>query len=227
MKELITLLEAPYNLVYGVLGAISVGIWLMSAIGLFSHSAIEAFFPHPHLDIDVDIDVDFDADGGSNFSLGDAFLTFLSVGQVPVSIILTILFFIQAIIGVWLNQFVIHQLELTNNGSWQIWTMFFVNFAVSFFVAVFIAGFVLKPIKPFFRDYGIVRTANSLIGKVAIVSSSEVTDKFGTATFKLDGGDIVDISIRVAEKGSVFVKRQQVVIVDFDEEKNLYFVMLN
>ncbi|PIY08123.1 MAG: hypothetical protein COZ18_13920 [Flexibacter sp. CG_4_10_14_3_um_filter_32_15] len=220
MNELITLLEAPYNLIYGVLGAISVGIWLISAIGLFSHSAIEGFFPHPHVDIDLDTDID--ADG---LSLGDGFLTFLSVGQVPISIILTILFFIQAIIGVWLNQFAINQLELSV--SWQFWTMFFVNFGISFFVAVFIAGFVLKPIKPFFRDYGIVRTANSLVGKVAIVSSSEVTDKFGTAIFKLDGGDIVDISIRVAEKGSVFVKKQEVVIVDFDKEKNLYFVMLN
>ncbi len=222
MNELITLLEAPYNLVYGVLGAISIGIWLMSAIGLFSHSAIEGFFPHPHVDIDVDIDMDVDADG---FSLGDGFLTFLSVGQVPISIILTILFFIQAIIGVWMNQFAINQLELSI--SWQLWTMFFINFGISFFIAVFIAGFLLKPIKPFFRDYGIVRTANSLVGKVAIVSSSEVTDKFGTAIFKLDGGDIVDISIRVAEKGSVFVKKQEVVIVDFDQEKNLYFVMLN
>ena len=220
MNELITLLEAPYNLIYGVLGAISVGIWLISAIGLFSHSAIEGFFPHPHVDIDLDTDID-----AVGLSLGDGFLTFLSVGQVPISIILTILFFIQAIIGVWLNQFAINQLELSV--SWQFWTMFFVNFGISFFVAVFIAGFVLKPIKPFFRDYGIVRTANSLVGKVAIVSSSEVTDKFGTAIFKLDGGDIVDISIRVAEKGSVFVKKQEVVIVDFDKEKNLYFVMLN
>ena len=82
MNELITLLEAPYNLVYGVLGAISIGIWLMSAIGLFSHSAIEGFFPHPHVDIDVDIDMDVDADG---FSLGDGFLTFLSVGRYKIS----------------------------------------------------------------------------------------------------------------------------------------------
>lgn len=220
MNELITLLEAPYNLVYGVLGAISVGIWLVSAIGLFSHSAIEGFFPHPHIDTDVDFDID--ADG---LSLGDGFLNFLSVGQVPISIILTILFFIQAVIGVWLNQFAIHQLELS--ASWQLWTMFFVNFGISFFAAVFIAGFVLKPIKPFFRDYGIVRTANSLVGKVAVVSSAQVTPSFGSATFKLDGGDIVDISVRVAEKDSIFVKGQEVVIVDFNEEKNLYFVMLN
>lgn len=224
MNELITLLEAPYNLVYGVLGAISVGIWLVSAIGLFSHSAIEGFFPHPHLDTDVNtgLHVNFDADG---FSLSDGFLTFLSVGQVPISIILTILFFIQAVIGVWLNQFVINQLELSL--SWQLWTLFFVNFGISFFAAVFIAGFVLKPIKPFFRDYGIVRTATSLIGKVATISSSKVTKDFGSAVFKLDGGDIVDISVRVAEKESIFVKGQEVVIVDFNEEKNLYFVMLN
>jgi hypothetical protein len=220
MNELITLLEYPYNLVYGVLGGISVGIWLVSAIGLFSHSAIEGFFPHPHVDIDGDFDID-----GSSFSLGDGFLNFLSVGQVPISIILTILFFIQAIIGVWMNQFAINQLELVS--SWQIWTMFFVNFGISFFVAVFIAGFILKPIKPFFRDYGIVRTANSLVGKVAVVSSSKVTKDFGSATFKLDGGDIVDLSVRTVENDSIFVKGQEVVIVDFKEEKNIYLVMLN
>lgn len=224
MNELITLLEAPYNLVYGVLGAISVGIWLVSAIGLFSHSAIEGFFPHPHLDTDIHVDFDASIDG-HDFSFGDGFLNFLSVGQVPISIILTILFFIQAIIGVWLNQFAINQLELSL--SWQLWTMFFVNFGISFFAAVFIAGFVLKPIKPFFRDYGIVRTANSLVGKVATVSSSQVTSSFGSAIFKLDGGDIVDISVRAAEKDSVFVRGQEVVIVEFKEEKNLYFVMLN
>ncbi len=218
MNELITLLEHPYNLMYGVLGAISVGIWLVSAIGLFSHSAIEGIFPHPHVDVDIDVDAD-------GFSLSDGFLTFLSVGQVPISIILTVLFFIQAIIGVWLNQFAINQLELSD--SWQLWIMFFANFGISFFIAVFIAGFILKPIKPFFRDYGIVRTANSLIGKVAIVSSSKVTGNFGTATFKLDGGDIVDLAIRTAEKEAVFVRGQEVVIVDFDAEKNLYFVMLN
>ncbi len=220
MNELITLLEAPYNLVYGVLGAISVGIWLISAIGLFSHSAIEGFFPHPDIDADFDIDTD-----GGGISFGDTFLTFLSVGQVPISIILTILFFIQAIIGVWLNQIAINNLELSI--SWQLWTMFFVNFGISFFIAVFIAGIILKPIKPFFRDYGVVRTANSLIGKVAFVSSSKVTHKFGSATFKLDGGDIVDLPIRSAEKESVFIRGQEVVIVDFDKEKNLYFVMLN
>jgi hypothetical protein len=224
MNELITLLEAPYNLVYGVLGGISVGIWLMSVIGLFSHSAIEGFFPHPHIDLDVDIDIDAD---GSSFSLGDGFLNFLSVGQVPISIILTILFFIQAIIGVWLNQLAINQFEIASSGSWQIWAMFFTNFGISFFIAVFIAGFLLKPIKPFFRDYGVARTANSLVGNVAIVSSLQVTRKFGSATFKLDGGDRVDLSIRTAEKDSVFVKGQEVVIVDFDKEKNLYFVMLN
>jgi hypothetical protein len=226
MNELITLLEAPYNLVYGVLGGISIGIWLVSAIGLFSHSAIEGFFPHPSIELDTDIDID--ADG---VSLGNSFLNFLSVGQVPISIILTILFFIQAIIGVWANQFAINQLELSSSSSssnsWQIWTMFFVNFGISFFIAVFIAGFVLKPIKPFFRDYGIVRTANSLIGKVAIISSSKVTKDFGSATFKLEGGDIVNLSVRVAEKDSIFVKGQEVVIVDFNDEKNLYFVMLN
>ena len=220
MNELITLLEAPYNLVYGVLGAISVGIWLVSAIGLFSHSAIEGFFPHPHLEADIDFDVD--ADG---YSLGNGFLTFLSVGQVPVSIILTVLFFIQAMIGVWLNQLAVNNLDLII--SWQLWTMFFVNFGISFFVAVFIAGFVLKPIKPFFRDYGIVRTADSLVGKVAYVSSSRVTTDFGSATFKLEGGDIVDLSVRAAEKDSIFVRGQKVVIVDFNKEKNLYFVMLN
>ncbi len=219
MNELITLLEAPYNLVYGVLGAISVGIWLVSAIGVFSHSAIEGFFPHPHIDTDIHIETDL------HLALGDGLLTFLSVGQVPISIILTILFFIQAIIGVWLNHLAVQNLDITL--SWQIWTMFFVNFGISFFIAVFIAGFVLKPIKPFFRDYGIVRTANSLIGKVATVSSSQVTSSFGTAIFKLDGGDIVDISVRAAEKDSVFVKGQEVVIVEFKEEKNLYFVMLN
>ncbi len=220
MNELFILLEAPYNLVYGILGGISIGIWLVSAIGLFSHSAIEGFFPHPDLDTDISIDVD--ADG---FSLGDGFLTFLSVGQVPISIILTILFFIQAIIGVWLNQFAINQLDLSV--SWQLWTMFFVNFGISFFVAVFIAGFVLKPIKPFFRDYGIARTADSLIGKTAFVSSSKVTKKFGSATFKLEGGDIVNIPIRAAEEESVFVRGQEVVIVDYNKESNIYFVMLN
>ncbi len=222
MNELITLLEAPYNLVYAVLGAISVGIWLVSAIGLFSHSAIEGFFPHPHLETDIHTDLDLDADASS---FGEGFLNFLSVGQVPISIIFTILFFIQALIGVWLNQFVIQNLEITL--SWQFWTMFFVNFGISFFIAVFTAGFVLKPIKPFFRDYGIVRTANSLVGKVAIVSSSQVTKDFGNATFKLDGGDIVDLSVRAAEKESIFVRGQEVVIVEFKEEKNLYFVMLN
>ncbi|AFM05527.1 Protein of unknown function (DUF1449) [Bernardetia litoralis DSM 6794] len=222
MNDLITLLEAPYNLIYGVLGGISVGIWLVSAIGLFSHSAIEGFFPHPDLDTDIDLDVDADADG---FSLGEGFMNFLSVGQVPISIILTILFFIQAIIGVWMNQFAINQFELSM--SWQLWTMFVVNFGISFLVATFIAGFVLKPIKPFFRDYGIVRTANSLIGKVAVISSSKVTKNFGSAIFKLDGGEIVDLSVRTAEKEDIFVKGQKVVIVDFNDEKNIYSVMLN
>ena len=222
MNELIRILEAPYNLVYGVLGAVSVGIWLVSAIGLFSHSAIEGFFPHPHLDTDIHSDLHLDAD---TTSFGNGFLTFLSVGQVPVSIIFTILFFIQAIIGVWLNQFAIQNLEITL--AWQFWTLFFVNFGISFFIAVFIAGFVLKPLKPFFRDYGIVRTANSLVGKVAIVSSSQVTKDFGNATFKLEGGDIVDLSVRAAEKESIFVRGQEVVIVEFKEEKNIYLVMLN
>lgn len=221
MNELITLLEAPYNLVYAVLGAISVGIWLVSAIGLFSHSAIEGFFPHPHLDTDIHAELHLDSDS----SFGNGFLNFLSVGQVPISIIFTILFFIQAIIGVWMNQFAIQNLEITL--SWQVWTMFFVNFGISFFIAVFIAGFVLKPIKPFFRDYGIVRTANSLVGKVAIVSSSQVTKEFGNAVFKLDGGDIVDLSVRAAEKESIFIRGQEVVIVEFKEEKNIYLVMLN
>lgn len=220
MNELITLLEAPYNLVYGVLGAISIGIWLISAVGLFSHSAIEGLMPQA--DFDMDADMDIDGDGGG---LGHGLMDFLSIGQIPISIILTVLFFIQAIMGVWLNHLAVGQLELSL--SWQLWTMFFVNFGISFFAAVFVAGFVLKPIKPFFRDYGIATKASSLVGQVAKVSSSKVTSTFGSAIFKLDGGDIVDISIRTAEKDAIFVRGQEVVIVDFNEEKNLYFVMLN
>lgn len=128
-----------------------------------------------------------------------SFAHFLGYGLVPLTLFLTSLVFGYSLTGLLAH-------ALTDS--------LLVSLPVAIVAGVFLGSRLVRLIAPLFRDYGQASTAMSLVGKVCVASTSEVSPDFGAATLRLDDGQVLTLNIRATEahdnsQGQRFVLKEE------------------
>jgi hypothetical protein len=77
-----------------------------------------------------------------------------------------------------------------------------------------------------FKDYGKTATSESFVGKSAKVSSGKVNQYSGQANIQLADGNIIEIAVRLIDDKTTITYGKDVLIIDFDKEKNIYWVQV-
>lgn len=199
--EITLLFLKPENLIFTVPMITSVLIWLLSFTGLFETGLSET-------DIDTDI---------QGFSAN--FLDFLGVGSIPLSLVLTMIMFSFGWLGLFFNTIISN---ITESVSANL--IILISSVLSLTGSFIFSSLMAKPLKKVFKNYGESSKAETIIGKTALLNSSKVNDSFGIAVVHLESGVSVEIDVRSNSDLSNLKIGDQVVVVDFDKEKNIYYV---
>ena len=178
--------------------------WLLVILGAMT---IDSF------DLDLDLDGDID---GSLLDLGFVPLRFLNLGRVP-----SMLWFSVFSLAGWLVSRVI----ATQFGQPAPHAEFVFSsdaFAIlrDFAIAALIAKAVTQPLR---GKFDVVEPIGSkdLLGNTCVITSQEVTEEKGEATFVTEGAPLV-LHVKAVEKG--LGKGDTARIVDYSPEDNIYFV---
>ncbi len=185
--------------------------WAMVTLGAVDIDAIDIDF-----DLDTDIDgPDVDVDTGhhhSPLSVGMMGLRFFNLGEVPLM--------------VWMTFFAISTWALTmlfDRGMSDADTFEGIKaLARNGGIALFLAKFMTQPLKGYFVTPEISKSSD-LLGNTCIVTTSEVTNKHGQASYATEASPLV-INVRTEDDQHVALKGETVRIVDFEPERNTFII---
>lgn len=205
MELFFTIIASFPTIVYTFLVFIAIIFWLVAAVGL--------------LDIDI-LDIgdmssgtdhaDFNADTG--WFAG--FLMRFGLDLVPLTVVLTVFFFIGWMFCYFVQLFILNYLPL---GLLRIPVGLLV-LLVSIFPTAYLTGWVCKPLRTVFKKLNEEQSAvsaSSLIGQTAIVRSGKVTATFGEALYD-DKGAGFHLRIR-ADEALGLKSGDRVVLIEYLE----------
>ena len=197
----------PGLLLFTVPVLIAVMLWSLALIGLLDFESFDF-----DLDLDAEVDADLDAGGGGGV------LAAMGLGLVPFSLIFTLILFFFGFTGITLHSFF---------GDALGWSMIATNllFApLALLVAFTLSAGAARVLHPLFKDYGKAHGAFDLIGKTAVIKSSTVSPSFGAAVVKIDG-DRLEIATRSETEDNGLRYGDKVLVIDFDQENNIYLIV--
>jgi len=90
---------------------------------------------------------------------------------------------------------------------------------------VALSALLARPLAPWFRDYGSAARGTDLVGRIAVLTSSEFSMLFGTARIKLEDGTLMEIAVRPDHENEPMTLSpgDKLVITRYDNASNLYF----
>jgi len=208
--ELIRISFSFPTVVFTFLLCIMMGIWLITVAGLLDLD----FF---NIDIDVDIDTT-----GAETGVGEALaglLTSWGLTGVPLTISLSFFTLVS-----WATSFQLVYMGFDYiPGGPLTWLASAGVVLVSFVIAIRITVLVIKPMRPLFKN--LTRTVEkTILGRIAVVRSSRVSDSFGEAIFNDMGADIM-LKIRCEDSKNTFKKGDRVVPIKYDKATHTYTVV--
>jgi hypothetical protein len=211
------------NLPFTILLAGVVLYWLCVGLGFlhFGEGAHDVGVDAPgdiHADGHVDASGHADTDAHGHGDLSHGWLTsalkFLNVGEVPAMIILSIL-----ILCTWISSMISN--HYWNDQSLLRALMFFVPNLV---VSAIVTRYVTFPLKKFFtalnREYD---EHHALVGRSAVVVTSEVNKEFGQVEITTKGSPVL-LNARTLDD-QVLKKGESCFVVKEDAARNLHFVV--
>ena len=208
MAELYDTAFSTVNWPYSMALTLIVLYWLLVVIGLLN---VETF----DFDVDADVDVggDADFDGGeleTGTAGGFSMLGFLNMGEVPIMFYATIV-----VLCMWVNSVKLNEWFNPEGNGWFALALAIPNF----FASVFVAKLVLQPVRIYRRKR---QHKTSLVGKVCVVTSLELNNKFGRCEVPTDSSPIL-VNARTA-KNEVLLKGDPAVIVKHLPEEGFFIV---
>jgi Protein of unknown function (DUF1449) len=209
----IHILEQSYNLLYSFSILLAIAIWGLSTLGLVGNGA-ESTEGLALQDTNL-------PEVSNHFSLFDSMADMMGVGTVPSSILTTLLLFFTGLVGISLNEWLI---SLVSPQSFFYYALLVANFFVALVSSFGFTSMASRPLRYLFKDYGKTATSDSFVGKSAKVSSGKVNQHSGQATVQLADGNIIEVAVRLIDDKSILNYGQSVLIIDFDKEKNIYWV---
>jgi hypothetical protein len=163
------------------------------------------------LDLDADLDADASPSGGPWMAL----FKFFHLGDVPITLFISVFAFSYWFITIVCNHYI--------NPEWS-WLVAFYCFVPCLILSLALTKLVVAPTAPFFRKLNAEGNQNTnLLGKLAMVSTSEVTDSFGQVSIQQEGPPIV---LNVRCHGARLIKGEIVELISYDTESNTYLVRL-
>lgn len=176
----------PYNTLFAILVIACGCYWIMVVTGFFG---LEVLDLDVDMDVDLDMEVDATADASDLGSVGivGGFLRFMHFHEVPFMIVVTILSSVCWILFSLLNF------------HWNVYHSW--TFAMTWIVPTVVASLpvskvLLQPFVKLFRAANIPdKKLKDYVGEHCVVTTSEVTEKFGTAEIATDESPLV-IQIR-------------------------------
>lgn len=175
------------------------------------------------LDLDVDADVDVDVDAGTAGDVGSgassfwvSFLRFFNVGDVPIMVLASVLVASLWTISLLGNYYL-------NRGNSVLIALGLL--AANFVLSLLITKVVTAPIRHFFKHANSGTEAPAkIVGKTCIITTGEVSPKFGAAQIQPEDGPPIALNVRCSE-GTILRKGDEAVVTDHDPEKNTYTVI--
>lgn len=167
------------------------------------------------LDLDL-LHLDHDQDGaqgehGHHLGFFSGLLEFLSIGKVPVTIIVSIL-----VVFVWL---VAMASELILPLWWPL------DLVLALAVALPLTGFACRLLRALFQALdGGIKTGVHLLGREARITSATCDERFGTASCPVPDSDDLLLNVVASRPGLVFQRDEIVVIADYDADGQRYLV---
>lgn len=166
--EVLTTLLAFPTVIWTTAMLVIVGYWSLVIVGALGID----IFPG-----DAESDIDVPGEGGGVLSgLSNA----LALGQVPLTVVISLLVFKSWLLSVAAQLFIM-PLVISSLLTGLIGSAIFLG---SFVAALWLTTFSARPLKPLFRVHT-VRGAGTLIGGQVLISSSRVSNSFGTALYKV------------------------------------------
>jgi hypothetical protein len=155
---------------------------------------------------------------GAAEGAGSAFravLCFINLGQVPATLVLSVL-----TIFMWFEAYMIHRYAPVWLRDWLPLLAFPIAvFVVSFLVAYFLTGVSTRPLRRYFRHVT-QHGHEHLIGSICKVRSRRVTPTIGRAELTV-GDSFLTIDVRAPETEEL-TKRDEAVIVQYDKDSDTY-----
>ena len=214
--EIIHILEQSHNLFYSFCLLVSVVVWGISALGLIGGESIgHEIGAHDGL---PDISL---SENHIPVPIFEGMAKTLGIGLVPSSILITLYSFFLSLVGIGCNQLIIPLFSLEGMSASIAWWGFFLASNVASFG---LTSFFSRPLRFLFKDYGKAISSVSLVGKTAKISSGKINQHSGQAIIQLSDGNAIEIAVRIADEVNQIKYGQDVLIVDFDKEKNIYWV---
>ena len=188
--------------------AICVLYWLFAVLGVVDIDL---------LDLDIEGDMDLGNETVTPNALAGVMLKF-GLNGVPVTIMVSFL----SLFGWLISYYSVHFLSPWIPAGLIFYLVGVVLLFASLFLAILLTAMVLTAIRPFFHKIE-QQTVKRIVGKIAVVRTSKVTDSFGEV-FLDDGGAGLILKAR-SEKGQTFVKGDKVVLLEYVESEYLYRVI--
>jgi len=164
--------------------------------------------------LDFDLDVDGSPDVDATLSVGLVVLRFLNIGRVPLvvwgSLFAVTFWLVSMLLNRWMDD------PATRLEWWYVAQFVLRNVVVS----ALLTKVFTQPLRDKFEPVE-PNTAQDLIGRQCMITTSEVTATFGQGQVQAEGAPLL-LDIRTQE-GSL-PKGSHATIVGFDPEKNVYFV---
>jgi hypothetical protein len=168
-------------------------------------------------DVDADHDADHDADGGGGWQ---SMLAFFGIGRVPFMVVWTTLFIFTGFTGIFCNRVIF----VNAVGTYPSWAFFIVLMMALLVGAVCVKLFGRLAAK--FVDTGGKGSTqkHELAGRVGVVASAELDQKFGEVRVQDSNGTEILIHGRLQGEDGKLARGDKVVLVDFDESQQLFWV---
>lgn len=210
MTTFVTIITAFPTVIFTVLLGVSILFWLVSLLGFLD---LDSFLPDA-LEGEFG-DGGIDMEGSQSLLLG-VMHKFRLVG-IPITIVLTALALFSWLFSYYAVYFLWPLLPFT----WLEWLVGIVLLPVCLFASAWISGKVLRPLRGLFKNQA--ASNRSLIGQTAVVRSVNVTTEMGEVDFA-DGGAGLILKVR-SEDDTVYERGEKVVLIRFDAELNVYYVI--
>jgi hypothetical protein len=206
----------PFLVMLGLVGV----FFVMQLIGLAAHDDAD-LDGDADADGDADHDADHDADGdghAADFGFWHGVTSFFGIGRVPFMVVWVTFFIFAGFAGLTFNRVV------AARGPYPTWA-----FALALVVAAVIGAAGVRLFSRLagrFVDVGgrgSVRK-HELCGRVGVVASATVDDRFGEVRVHDDAGNELLVHGRLAAGEAALARGTRLVLIDYDPGKELFWV---
>ena len=239
MYDFLQLCFSPINIVFTILMGGVFLYWTMFLVGAVGLDLFDIDVDTDldwdadidiHADVDVDVDVDADVDAphaGSAHSGGQgadmhgqgsswfvSVLRFFNVGDVPLMILVSALVGTMWAVSVLSTHYLNPQQSLLRAILWLV---------PNLLLSLLLTKAVTSPFRYLFGKANLgIEAPTRIVGKTCIITTSEVTPKFGQARIEQEGAPIT-LNVR-CRADATLSKGDEAVITEHDTDNDTYFV---